>query len=595
MLKPEFILYPFRRWLLILLTFVVAIALTGCNPTALETKATQPQLVVSILSDLQTFNYALNQDASNIFGLTYEGLISENQLNGEIEPAQAESWEISDDKQRITFTLREGLKWSDGVALTADDVVFTYKDIYFNEAIPTDVRDTFRIGKNRALPSVRKLDHRRVEFILPEPFAPFVRMMNYPIMPAHALREALKTKDSQGKPKFLTTWGVDTAPAQIIVNGRYRLESYATSERVVFRRNPYYWRKDAQGNSQPYIERVIWQIVESTDNSLLQFRSAGLDAVGVSPEYFSLLKREEKRGNFTIYNGGPAAGSWTFISFNLNKGQRDGRPLVDPIKSRWFNTVAFRQAIAYAIDRQTMINNIFRGLGAHQNSSISLKSPYYASSEKNLNVYDYNPEKAKQLLQESGFQYNNKGQLLDADGNRVRFTLITNAGNKIREAMGSQIKQDLSKIGIQVDFNPIAWSNLTDKLSNSLDWECHLMGLSGSGFEPNDGANVWSPEGGLHTFNQKPQAGQTSIVGQKFADWELEINRLYIQAARELDDAKRKAIYAETEHLMQEYLPYIYLVNPLAMSAVRDRFEGIKYSPIGGAFWNIHEIKLAEN
>ncbi|MFM9159490.1 MAG: ABC transporter substrate-binding protein, partial [Dolichospermum sp.] len=148
----------------------------------------------------------------------------------------------------------------------------------------------------------------------------------------------------------------------------------------------------------------------------------------------------------------------SFISFNLNKGKRDGKPLVDPMKSQWFNNVQFRQAVAYAIDRQTMLNNVFRGLGTPQDSPISVQSPYFLPPEKGLKVYKYNPDKAKQLLLKAGFKYNDKNLLIDAQGNEVRFTLLTNSGNKIRESMGSQIKQDLSKIGIQVDFTPLAWN-----------------------------------------------------------------------------------------------------------------------------------------
>lgn len=585
-----------RRWVAVMLAFTTAIALNGCNPTtneSLKSEAAQvPQVVQSVLSDPKTFNPALSQESPNIFGLTLEGLVTENGLTGEIEPALAKSWEISPDKQRIVFNLREGLKWSDGAPLTADDVVFTYNDIYMNEAIPTDARDVLRIGESRALPKVRKLDDLRIEFTTPEPFAPFLRTTGLSILPAHALQESVKAKDQNGKPQFLNIWGIDTPADKIIVNGPYKLENYATSERIIFRRNPNYWRKDAQGNPQPYIERVIWQIVENTDTSLLQFRSGGLDSVGVSPDYFSLLKQEEKRSKFNIYNGGPASGT-IFISFNLNKGSRKGSPLVDPIKSRWFNNVKFRQAVAYAIDRQRMINNIFRGLGDLQNSPLSVQSPYYLSPKEGLKVYDFNLEKAKNLLREAGFKYNSQGQLFDAEGNRVRFTLITNAGNKIREAMGSQVKQDLAEIGIQVDFNPIAFSLLVDKLSTTYEWECYLLGLTG-GVEPNDGANVVSPEGQLHSFNQKPPQGQPPIQGREVYDWEQKIGDLYIQAARELDEAKRKAIYAETQQIAQEYLPCIYLVNSLAMTAVRDRVSGVKYSALGGAFWNIHELKVTD-
>ncbi|MBE9105574.1 ABC transporter substrate-binding protein, partial [Nostoc cf. edaphicum LEGE 07299] len=565
-----------RFWLPIILTSATALTLTACNPANFKSATAQvPQLVSAILSDPKTFNYPLSQEVPNVFPLIYEGLTTENPISGKIEPSLAESWEISDDKLRFVFTLRQGLKWSDGKPLTADDVVFTFNDIYLNEAIPADARDVLRIGESRALPKVRKIDDQRIEFTTPEPFAPFLGALGLPILPAHTLDKFVKTKDQDGKPIFLSKWGVDTPPDQIIVNGPYKLERYDTSQRVVFRRNPYYWRKGPKGESQPYIERIVWQIVESTDTSLLQFRSGGLDTVGVSPDYFSLLKVQEDRGNFKIFNGGPATGT-TFILFNLNKGKRDGKPLVDPVKSRWFNTVEFRQAVAYAIDRQTMINNTFRGLGKPQNSPISVQSPYYLSPEEGLKVYNYNIQKAKELLLKAGFKYNDKNQLIDAQGNRVRFSLLTNAGNKIREAIGSQIKQDLSKIGIQVDFTPLAWNTYTDKLSNSLDWEVSMLGLTG-GLEPNDGANVWSPEGGLHMFNQKPQAGQKPIQGWEVAPWEAEIAKLYIQGARELDPAKRKEIYAETQKITQENLPFIYLVNALSMSAVRNRFEGIQY------------------
>ncbi|MDF5720465.1 MAG: ABC transporter substrate-binding protein [Rhizonema sp. PD37] len=579
-----------QSWIWVLLAFWIAIALTGCNPSQYKVKAAQvPQMVDDILSDPKTFNYPLSQEFPNVFSLTAQGLTFQNQLSGKEEPALAESWQISDDKLKITFTLRPDLKWSDGKPLTVDDVVFTYNDVYLNKAIPTDARDVLRVGESRQLPTVRKLDERRVEFTTPEPFAPFLSVTGLPILPAHALKESVNTKDNEGKPLFLTKWGVDTPPDQIVVNGPYKIERYDSSQRIIFRRNPYYWRKGPQGQSQPYIERVVWEIVENTDTSLLQFRSGGLDTVDISPEYFSLLKSQEKQGHFKIYNGGPTP-SKLFLMFNLNKGQRNGKPLVNPIKSRWFNTVEFRQAVAYALDRQTMINNIYRGLGTAQNSPIAEQSPYYFSPKQGLKVYDYNLTKAKELLLKAGFKYNSSNQLVDADLNRVRFSLVTNAGNKIREAMGSQIKQDLGKIGIQVDYNATAFNTLIDKLSNTLDWESGLMGLTG-GLEANDGANVWNPQGGLHVFNQKPSASQKPIQGWEAAPWEEEIGKLYIQAARELDEAKRKALYAKTQQITQEYLPFIHMIGEYSLSAVRDRFEGIKFSALGGPLWNIYEIQ----
>jgi peptide/nickel transport system substrate-binding protein len=212
-----------------------------------------------------------------------------------------------------------------------------------------------------------------------------------------------------------------------------------------------------------------------------------------------------------------------------------------------------------------------------------------------LPTYDYDPARARELLESAGFQYNSEGQLLDADGNRVRFNLITNAGNKVREALGSQIKQDLSQIGIQVDFQPISFNTLVDKLDNSLDWETLILGIGGAWVEPDGGRNTWAVDGRLHVFNQAPAQGQTPIEGREVTDWELEISRLYVQGGQELDDEKRKVIYGQTQRLAQEYLPFIYLVNPLSLVAVRDRIEGVKYSALGGPIWNLYELQVTEN
>ncbi len=577
------------QFLVSLLFCFLASCLTACNPEIVESTASEvPQVVQTILSDPKTFNAILSQESPNVFGLTYEGLVQQNPITGEIEPALAKSWTISEDKKAITFTLRDNLKWSDGEPLTAEDVVFTYNDLILNPKIPNNARDSLRIGESGEFPTVEKIDSQRVEFTVPEPFAPFLQSTGISIMPKHALVESVEKTDSEGTPVFLSKWGVDTPPEEIIVNGRYKLANYSTSERVTFIKNPNYWEKDDLGNKLPYIDRVIWQIVENQDTALLQFRSGGLDSISVTPDYFSLLKREEDRGNFTIYNGGPQYGT-TFIGFNLNQGSRDGKPLVDPIKSRWFNNLEFRKALAYGINREQMINNLFRGLGREQNSPISVQSPYYKEDVKS---YGYELEKAKELLLSAGFQYNKEGLLLDSEGNRVRFTLITNAGNKTREAMGAQIKQDLAKLGITVDFTPIQFNVLVNKLSNSLDWECFLLGFTG-GNEPHFGINLWRTDGNLHIFNQSARAGNPPLEGRTVRQWEKDIEALYIQASRELDDSKRKALYDEAQEIVQEHLPYIYLVNPLSLAAVRDRVQGVEYSALGGAFWNIEELRLS--
>lgn len=578
-----------------LLAMVTAIALKGCDLSRFTTaEAATSRIVFSSLGDPKTFNPALSQEYPNIFIYTFEGLLSMDGETGDIIPALAESWEISEDGLTYTFTLREGLQWSDGEPITSDDVVFTYRDVVFNEAIPATSRDAFRIGEKGLFPAIEKIDDRRFRFILPEPFAPFLLNAGGGILPAHALQESVNTLDAEGNPAFLSKWTTGTPPAEIVSNGPYKLKQYLPSQRIIFEKNPYYWQEDEEGNPQPYVQELIWQIIESTDNQLLQFRSGGLDTIGISPDEFALMKREEERGNFTIHNGGPALGT-TFMSFNLNKASRNGKPLVDPVKSKWFNSIAFRQAVSYAIDRPTMINNIYQGLGEPQTSPLPVQSPFYAGPEDGIPTYGYDPEKAKELLLDDGFQYNAAGELEDAEGNRVRFTLVTNSGNKIREAIGSQIKQDLAKIGIRVDFQPISFNALVTKLSDSLDWEAHIIGFT-AGLEPNGGATVWLLNGSLHAFNQQALAGQEPLEGWEAAEWEKRIADIYIKAAQEVDLDKRYELYEESQRLTQEYLPFIYLVNPLNLGAMRNTIQNVNYSGIVRPFdlWNVPELTVVK-
>jgi peptide/nickel transport system substrate-binding protein len=583
-----------RFWLPIILALITTITVAACNPENFKTASAQvPQFIFPTPSGPQTFNLTQNQSAYSVFGYLYDGLITENGLNGELEPALAESWNISPDKKQIVFILKDGLKWSDGKPLTIDDVIFSYQDIYFNEKIPTDIRDGLRIGTSRALPTIKKLDQRRVEFTVLEPFAPFLRFVGgLPILPAHALQESVKTNDANGNPKFLSTWGTDTDPQKIIGNGPYVMESYAPNQRVIFQRNPYYWRKDARGNQQPYVKRIVLEIIESTDNQMVSFRSGQMDQLDVKSEMFPLLKREEKRGRFKIYNAGPES-TTTFVSFNLNKASNSkNQPLVEPIKSRWFNTLAFRQAVAYAIDREKIKTDIFRGLATPQNSPIYLNNPYYLSPEKGLKVYNYNPEKAKQLLLSAGFKYNSQGQLLDAEGNRVRFNMLVKAEEQARVSIAVQIQQDLAHIGIQADLQSIAFNTVLEKLRNR-NWECYVGKFGGGGVEPHSGSNIWLSKGGSHQFNQGPEPGEPPIKGWEVSDWEREIDRLFIEGASELDEFKRKAIYAKFQQIAQEQLPFIHLVNPISFEAVRDHIQGVKFSTLAGsAFWNLYELKV---
>ena len=235
-----------QKSIVLSLIVIYTIFLAGCNPLLSEANKNKvPQLVQSILSDPKTFNPVISQDAtsSGVGSMIFDGLVTENPLTGKTEPELAESWTISEDKLKVVFTLRENLKWSDGEPITADDVIFSFNQLYFNEEIPTSAKDTLRIGQSKELPKVKKLNDLQIEFTLPEPFAPFLSSVGQGILPEHILKETIANRNQDGNLIFLSTWAVDTPPSEIIASSAYKIKEYKTSQRIIFEANPYYWKK----------------------------------------------------------------------------------------------------------------------------------------------------------------------------------------------------------------------------------------------------------------------------------------------------------------------------------------------------------------
>ena len=590
--------------------FSIAVTLPSCRSLdrlrlenfRTEEAASVPAIISTVVGEPKTFNYILSAEStsSDVLSMMYSGLLGSDLITGEITPALAESWTVSKDGKTITYVLKENLKWSDGEPLTVDDVTFTYNDIIFNEEIPAGLRDIMRIGEAGSLPEVRKLDDRRVEFKISEPFAPFLRTTGAAILPKHILEETITQKGPDGQPRFLSTWDTSTDPTQIVGNGPYTIKKFVPGERIEFESNEYYWDVDENGRQKPYVKELIWPVVASQDAEFIRFRSGDSDVVSVTPNIFPLVKQDEKQGNYTVYEGGPVASRF-FMTFNLNKGSLNGKPVVDPVKAAWFNNVSFRQAVAHAIDRQTMLNNVFKGLGEFQNSQLAPQSPYYLAEgvpiegyPNGIPVYDYNLERAKELLTNAGFEY--KGDLLyDAEGNRVQFAIQTNVGNNLRESVAAQISQNLAQIGIKADATPIDFNKLIANMDNTLDWDAIILGF-GAGLEPNSSANLWTVGGNSHFFNYQPPT-QPPLPGREIAPWEQEISNLYIQAAQELDETKRKALYAKTQVLVQENLPFIHLVGQYSMWAARNDIENIRPTALAGTIgvlWNVDELELSE-
>ena len=163
------------------------------------------------------------------------------------------------------------------------------------------------------------------------------------------------------------------------------------------------------------------------NNQVLKFEAKQLDMITLNGADVARFKEMEKKSDYKVYNLGPDTGTM-FLSFNLNtRKNADGQYYVDPIKQRWFGDKNFRKAVSLSIDRESIVINILRGVGAPLYTAESLSSIFL--NQKLKNGEPRNPNKARKLLKESGFYWSSTGQLYDKTRHKVEFNLSTNAGN----------------------------------------------------------------------------------------------------------------------------------------------------------------------
>lgn len=527
----------------------------------------------------KTFNPFNSKDniSSLMSEVMYDGLLSTDAETGEPIPKLAKSFEIIGNDYIIH--LRKGIRWSDGKEITADDVVFTWQNIIFDGFGNTSTRDSLVIDGQ--LPTVEKIDKYTVKFSTIKPFAPFIRMLSTPIAPKHVFAPAVK----KGKDYFYTFLSTNSDPKTFVTSGAFKLKEYVPAQRVVFERNPNYYMINKNNEKLPYLNRLVYFIVADLNNEVLKFEGGELDVINLQGANVARFKEREAHSDYKIYNLGPSTGTM-FLTMNLNdRKNNEGKYYVNPIKQKWFRDLNFRLACDYAIDRKNMVLNIANGLGEPLYTAESLNSIFL---NKKLQPYPKDLNKAREYLIKSGFYWDKKGHLRDKDGNHVEFDLYTNAGNTEREAIGVMVKQDLEDLGMKVNFKPIEFNTLVNKLVNTLDWDMVIMGLTGSPLEPNGGKNVWLSDGTLHMFNQRLEGDEKS---PRF-DWENEIDEIYIKGALATSFEERKKYYDEYQRIAYEQKPFIYIYSPIIITAIRTKFKNIFPSGLTGITYNLEEIYI---
>ncbi len=522
-------------------------------------------LTFASIGEPLTFNREVARDSASgeILGYLFEGLTQISWLDDSVEPRLATSWEAFDGGSRWVFNLREDVTWHDGEPFTAHDVEFTFNQVIYNDDFHAASRAAFEFrfvdadtGQwQESNMTVTALDDHTVQFNLPVPLAPFLRQMGTAIYPRHILEPHVEAGT------FTEAWGIDTDPGEIIGTGPFSIGEFTPGERIVLKRNPNYWLTDSDGAALPYLDEVRCVVVDDLEATAEAFREGQSDYLGLTAAQFLEFEPLQESGDFTINRRGPGFGSRIF-GLNLNPGTNadTGEPFVDPTKLAWFSDLDFRRAVAHAVDRQAIIDDVDFGLGYVQWSSVSPAAGDFHNPA--VRQYRYDPNTANAILDGLGWIDSDGDDIReDSDGNPISFTLVTNTGNSVRERVGLVVQQGLTDIGLDVAFELIEFPDLVDRLTTNYDWEAMIVGFSGSP-DPHDGVTLWLSHETLHVWHPMQQTPATP--------WEAEVDRLYTLAGQELDRAARIDLYHQAQEIIAENLPLIYTSLPERLSAVRN-------------------------
>jgi len=251
-------------------------------------------------------------------------------------------------------------------------------------------------------------------------------------------------------------------------------------------------------------------------------------------------------------------------------------------KKSWFGSKVFRQAIAASINRDDIVRLVYRGYAHAAVGPVSAANRFWFDA--NVRSYKYDPQLALKQLQEEGFRFSGRA-LRDARGNVVEISLITNAGNQTRVQIGRMIQQDLAKIGVQVNFLPVEFQSLIERITRTQQYEACLLGITNVETDPNDQMNVWMSSGSHHPWNPDQAKPATA--------WEAEIDRLMLEQHAALSSDTRRRAFNRVQEIITEEEPIIPLVHPDVLAAISPNLRGYAASVLQPhLFWNIENLSL---
>ena len=458
--------------------------------------------------------------------LLFNGLTAHNGDN-EVIPGLASSWEFDEADCTYTFHLEEDVEWHDGEKFTADDVKFTI------DAIMDPENGSENAPNYEDVEEITVIDEHTISFRLAAPNVAFLDYMTMAVLPEHLLQG----EDMQESAFFRHPIGT----------GPYKLENWDEGQSIVLTRNEAYFR------GMPEIEKVIFKIVPDDNAKAIQMESGELDLALLTPKD---ARNFANRKEYVCYD--MKTSDYRGILFNFQhifwKKNRDIIP-----------------AICYAIDREAIIDAVLLGQGI----------PAYGPLQRNLynneevEHYDYNPEKAREVLEEAGCVPGADG-IYTRDGEPLSFVLSVGAGDQVRLDIAQAAAQQLKEVGIDCRV----------EIPTRVDWSGQMAYLIGWGspFDADD-----------HTYKVFGTEKGANYSGYS----NVQVDQ-YLQKARQSDE---QAVRAENYDRFQEELakdPAFAFICYIDANYVADAsIQGISADTVMGhhgvgIFWNIAEWTLKE-
>lgn len=504
-------------------TVVLATACTGAGSGATNDEGPQSSrhggtAVVAVSGDIPHLNTQLVSHSSSQFiaPLWGDALLAWDG-EGELAPRMAESWEVSEDQKTYTFSLREGVKWSDGHPFTADDVVFTLTEMAQHNTYMTSILPIIN--------EVEKVDEYTVAVHLKEPFAAFLNVLTRPqgvLMPMHIY--------SEGNP---ATNSANTDPVGL---GPYKLEKWERGRALVFVRNPHYWDKP-----KPYFDQVQVDLIQSPAQHANALIKGTVDFAEIPITQVPKVRESANSSGIRVFQLDTPSPGRLSVDFNLQHEALSNREV--------------RQALFMAINRERIAQDAQHGTADPAVSAIPVVfDELYSESVDYQKMYPYDPAKARSMLDDAGFPVRN--------GKRFSVEIAVTSARDAWVAAARAILSNWEAVGIDVKLTTLDHQLWLEKVYRNRDFDVSIVRLA-AGSDPTVGID--------RSFTCNDQTinyvNPTGYCNQ-------ELDEIVEKAASAPPDERQK-YYEEYAQIVARDMPEATLTSTSEVFGVSERFGNI--------------------